>query len=149
MLEKVKLKGHMKAVLTKPNGETYEYEKDNMIVAVGIDFIADAIGKSSDRPNIMSYIGVGTSSTAVVSSQTDLIASLLRKAATYAHTAGTNTFTFSVTLNAGEATGTITEAGIFNAASSGIMLDRVVFTGIPKDSADVLTFIFTFTLTQT
>ena len=119
--------------------------KDNIIVNGGFDFICDAIA-SSGRGAIMGYIGVGTSVTAPVASDTALGAQLVRQSATYAHTAGTKVFTLSSTFAAGVATGAITEAGVFNAVAAGTMLDRVTFSVINKGVDDTLTATFQFTL---
>ena len=136
----------MELVLRRANGEIIVRRKDNLIVDVGFDFIADAIGKSSGRPSAMSHIAVGTGSVAAAATDTALGTEIARKAATYAHTAGTKVFTFETTFDPGEATGAITEAGVFNAATAGTMLDRVVFAVINKGADDTLTQKFTFTM---
>jgi hypothetical protein len=143
--DKLKLKGALTLTLRKPSGEVQTLHKDNLIVDGGFDFIADAIGNAS-QPGPMSHIALGTGTTAAASTQTALVTELDRNAATYAHSAGTDTFTFSATFAAGDATGAITEAGVFNAASSGTMLDRVVFSVINKGSDDALDAVFTFTM---
>nr|DAO47986.1 MAG TPA: hypothetical protein [Caudoviricetes sp.] len=142
----LKLKGTFMATLKHPNGNIETLRKDNLILNVGFDFIADAIGKASGRPGVMSHTAVGTGSDAVASSQTALVTELARKAATYAHTAGTKVFTFSTYFAAGEATGAITEAGICNASSGGTFIDRVTFAVINKGADDELTVNFQFTL---
>lgn len=144
----LKLKGSMTAVLFKEDGTTETYLRDNIIVNVGFDFIADAIGKAASRPSVMNAIAVGTGLTAAAATQTALVTELARCAATYAHTAGTKVFTFVTTFAAGTGTGAITEAGVFNSttANSGIMLDRVVFDVINKGAADTLQVTFTFTM---
>lgn len=141
------LKGTLTMVLQKENGDVETFQKDNIIVNGGFDFICDAIANAS-RGAVMGYIGIGDSSTAAAATQTDLQAATnkVRKAATYAHTAGTKVFTLSTTFGAGTGTFGITEAGVFNAASAGTMLDRVVFSVINKGANDVLTSTFTFTL---
>lgn len=142
----LKLKGAFMATLKHPNGDIETLRKDNLILNVGFDFIADAIGKASGRPGVMSHTAVGTGSDAVAPSQTALVTELARKAATYAHTAGTKVFTFSTYFAAGEATGAITEAGICNASSGGTFIDRVTFAVINKGADDELTVNFQFTL---
>lgn len=144
--ESMKLHGAITLMLKKANGEVETVHKDNIIVDVGFDFIADAIGKSASRPGVMGYIALGTGTTAAAAGQTALVTEIDRNAATYAHTAGTKTFTFTADFAAGDATGAITEAGVFNAASSGIMLDRVVFPVVNKGADDSLTAVFTFTM---
>lgn len=141
-----KMHGAMTLILDRANGEREITHKDNLIVDVGFDFICDAIGKSVSRPNVASHIEFGTDTTAAAAGQTALGVPALRKAAAYAHTAGTKVMTFTATFNAGEATGAITEAGVFNAAAAGIMLDRVVFPVVNKGADDTLTAVFTFTL---
>ena len=144
--ESMKLHGAITLMLKKANGDVETVHKDNIIVDVGFDFIADAIGKAASRPGVMGYIALGTGTTAAAAGQTALVTELDRNAATYAHTAGTKTFTFTAEFAAGDATGAITEAGVFNASSSGIMLDRVVFPVVNKGADDSLTAVFTFTM---
>ncbi len=144
--ESMKLHGAITLMLKKANGDVETVHKDNIIVDVGFDFIADAIGKSASRPGVMGRIALGTGTTAAAAGQTALVTEIDRNAATYAHTAGTKTFTFTADFAAGDATGAITEAGVFNASSSGIMLDRVVFPVVNKGADDSLTAVFTFTM---
>lgn len=144
--EALKLKGTFIAKLTKADGSVDVRRKDNLILNVGFDFIADAIGKASGRPDVMSHTAVGTGTTAVAATQSALVTELARKVAAYAHTANTKVFTFVTTFNPGEATGAITEAGICNAASGGIFIDRVTFAVINKAADDTLQTTFQFTL---
>lgn len=145
MQDAFKLHGAITAQLFKADGTVHTVHKDNMIVDVGFDFIANAIGHPSSRPNIMQGIAVGTSSTAVGATQTALVSQLAYKAATYEHASSTKVFKFTTTFVPGEATGAITEAGVFN-ANGGIMLDRVVFSVINKGADDTLKVTFTFTM---
>lgn len=144
--EAMKLHGAVTLMLQKPDGEVQTTHKENIIVNVGFDFISDAIGKATSRPGVMGFIAVGTGTTAAAASQSALVTELKRNAATFAHTVGTKTFTFTAQYAAGDATGAITEAGVFNAASAGIMLDRVVFPVVNKGADDSLTAVFTFTM---
>lgn len=145
MREAINVKGHFTAILKKPDGTEIKIEKDNMIVDSGFDFICDVIANPS-QPIGMAYIAVGTDNTAPAATQTALLAEVDRNPATYSHTAGTKSFTLTATFNPGEATAGLQEAGIFNASSGGIMLNRVTFPIINKDSADTLTVTFTITL---
>ena len=144
--EKLRLHGSFTGVLRHPDGSVECRHKDNLILDVGFDFIADAIGNGASRPAVMAYTAVGEGTTEAAASQTGLVSELARKAATYAHTTGTKTFTFTTTFAAGEATGAITEAGICNASSSGIFLDRVTFAVINKGADDTYESHFQFTL---
>lgn len=144
--EAFKLKGTLFLTLQKANGEIQTVRKDNIIVNNGFDFVCDAIGNAGARPAVMSHIAVGTGTTAPAATQATLVTELSRLAATYAHTTGTKVFTFTATFNPGVATGAITEAGVFNAAAAGTMLDRVTFSVINKGADDTLTAQFQFTL---
>ena len=144
---KIKLVGRLNAVLTKPDGSQEKFERKNLIVDTGIDFLCDAAGKPSSRPGVVSHIAIGEGVTAADASDTALETELTRKAATYAHTAGASTFTMVSTFNPGEGTGDVSEAGVLNAGASGILLNRVVFAAIPKEAGDTLEITFTFTLT--
>ena len=144
------IRGTMHAVLRKPDGRLIAVRKDNGIVNNGFSFIANSVGNraASGATAAMGWIAVGTGTTAFAVSQAALVTELTRQAATFSHTTGTKIFSFTTTFAAGVATGTLTEAGVFNqAALGGTMLDRVVFTGIAKAAADTLTQTFTFTMT--
>ena len=144
--ETMQLQGAMTLIVRRADGDIETVHKDNIIVNVGFDFIADAIGKSASRPSVMGFIALGTGTTAAAASQSALVSELDRNAATYAHTGGTKAFSFTADFPAGDGTGAITEAGVFNAASGGIMLDRVVFPVVNKGADDSLTAVFTFTM---
>lgn len=144
--EHLGMTGAIESILYRKDGLIEVRRKNNLIVSGGKDFIADSIGKSASRPGVMSHIAVGTGTTAPGGAQTALVTELFRQSATYAHTTGNSTFTFETTYAAGDATGAITEAGIFNASSSGTMLNRVTFSVINKGADDTLTQRFTFTL---
>lgn len=144
--ENTKIKGSLILTLKHKDGSVEVRRKDNLILNVGFDFIANAIGNANSRPAVIGYTAVGTGTTAVAASQTSLVAELARKAATYSHTTGTKVFSFTTYFAAGEATGAITEAGVCNASSGGIFLDRVTFAVINKAADDELTTNFQFTL---
>lgn len=144
--DKMNMHGAMTATLIKGDGTVHTLHKDNIIVNVGFDFVANAIGAASGRPGVMSHIGIGTGTTAAAAAQTALVAEINRQAATYAHTTNTKTFTFTATFAPGVGTGAITEAGVLNAATGGILLDRVVFGVINKAALDTLQVTFTFTM---
>ena len=144
--ENTKIKGSLILTLKHKDGSVEVRRKDNLILDVGFDFIANAIGNTNSRPAVIGYTAVGTGTTAVSASQTSLVTELARKAATYSHTTGTKVFSFTTYFAAGEATGAIAEAGVCNASSGGIFLDRVTFAVINKAADDELTTNFQFTL---
>lgn len=142
-----KAKGVMTAVLRDKDGNEKFTEKQNLVVTSGINFICDALAKSASRPGVLSHIAVGTGVAAAAAGDTALGTEIGRGAATYAHTNGVASFTMTVTFAAGVATGNITEAGLLNASSGGILFNRVVFSAIPKEATDTLDITFTITFT--
>lgn len=143
--DEMKIKGSLNVVIHRANGDVETRHKDNLILNSGFDYICAAMANPT-KPAVMRYTAVGTGTTAVAATQTALVNELKRKAANYAHSAGTKVFTLTTTFAAGEATGAITEAGICNAASGGTFLDRVVFDVINKAADDTMTTTFQFTL---
>lgn len=99
--------------------------------------------------NANTYIGVGDSSTAYASSQTDLQAATnkLRKAmdATYPSRAGA-VITFRSTFATTDANFAWNEVGIFNASSAGTMLTRENTSLGTKPSTQQWVFTVTLTL---
>ena len=102
------------------------------------------------------YLGVGDSSTAAAATQTDLQAATNKHReamdATYPlHTDGTGsssnaTITYKSTFETADATFAWSEWGIFNASTSGRMLNRKVFSGGTKTSAESWSLTISLTL---
>lgn len=118
-------------------------DKKNLIVQVGKNYLAGAVLSSATSP--FTHMAVGTGTTAAALSDTALTSELARQAFTTASVT-TNVATIVTTYAAGTGTGAITEAGIFNASSSGTLLSHVVFSAINKGAADSLTITWTITV---
>lgn len=114
-------------------------EKHNLVVGTGKQMYADRLISNSNY-SPLSAIAVGSSQTAPSASDVDLGAMLgSRKAFDSAAVRSTNVLTMTTTFNAGEATGTIWEFGLFWALSGSAMFSRSVGTaGIPKGANDVV-----------
>ena len=137
-------KGELDIVILDADGNTKEkIHINNLVVQTGRNFIADRIISSSNF-DPMTHMAVGEDSTAVALSDTALLDELYRQAFDSA-TRSDNVVTFITTYAPGDATGAITEAGIFNAASGGTMLCRTQFAVVNKAAAD--TMIITWTVT--
>lgn len=99
--------------------------------------------------NANAHLGVGNSATVFSAAQTDLVGALkTRKAmdATYP-TVATNVITAQATFGTADANHAWDEVGLFNAATAGTMMSRVVVALGTKTSAS--TYVCTYTLTIT
>lgn len=146
MEESVKLTGTLHIVLRDEQGNVKEerYEK-NLVVTAGLAYIASRmVGTAS---TVMGYMDVGTSNTAASLGQTALVAAVsgARRPLTVFSNAS-NVVTAETTFGAGYGTGTLQEAGIFNASSAGTMMCRSVYSPVVKASTDSLTITWTITV---
>ena len=137
--EAINIKGKLKLIGRDKNGKVvFIKEVPNLITNAGFDFIADVIGKTT-QPSEITHMAIGNG-TAGDATATTLTSETARSAATYAHTAGTKTFTFTATFTSVVAA---TEYGCFNASENGTMLNTAGFTAITIDSLQIVA---TFTL---
>ena len=120
-------------------------KEKNLIVNTGLNAILDRLVGTSEA--VMSHMGLGSSSTAAAAGQTALVSQLGSREAIDSSTVTGSSVAYVCTFEAGDATGTITEAGIFNAASGGTMLCRSVFSSITKGANDSLNVTWTITVT--
>lgn len=144
--ENLKLRGDVALVLKDKNGNVKEKrEINNLVVSTGLTFICSRMAGTS--ANVMSHMALGSGTTAAAAGQTDLVSILGSREALDSSTASSNTITYVSSFEAGEGTGAVTEAGIFNAASSGDMLCRTVFSVVNKEADDTMSVTWTITLT--
>ncbi len=130
-------------VTIQKNGEVVR-DIPNTIVTAGKNDIASLI---TGAGSVMTHMAVGTGTTAVAAGDTTLQTETDRNALSVSGGApSTNTVTFVAVWNAGDGTGSLTEAGLFSASSSGTMLARTVFSAVNKGSGDVLTITWTITV---
>lgn len=143
--DSIKMTGELKITVTNPEGNvTQETVVPNLVVTAGKNWIA---GRMYDTgiPNEMSHMAIGTGTTAAAAGDTALGAEAGRVALT-STTVTANSVAYVATFPAGTGTGAITEAGIFNAGTSGTMLCRTVFSVINKGAADTLGITWTVTV---
>jgi len=126
-------------------------ETKNLVVTMGKEWVAD---RMADANTVMTHMAVGTSSadpgtTAAAYARTTLGAEISGGRNTLTVSGGTVsgvTIVYACTWPAADATGAITEAGIFDAASTGDMLARTVFSVVNKGAADSMTITWTITV---
>jgi len=144
--EDLKLRGDVAIVLKDKDGNVKDSrEIQNLVVSAGLEFICSRMAGTS--AGVMSHMALGSDTTAAAAGQTDLLSILGAREALDSSTASNNTITYVSSFEAGEGTGAVTEAGVFNAASSGTMLCRTVFAVVNKQVDDTMSVTWTITLT--
>tara|TARA_R110001599_G_scaffold291165_2_gene494525 strand:- start:997 stop:1446 length:450 start_codon:yes stop_codon:yes gene_type:complete len=144
--EDLKLRGDVAIVLKDKDGNVKDSrEIQNLVVSAGLEFICSRMAGTS--AGVMSHMALGSDTTAAAAGQTDLLSILGSREALDSSTASNNTITYVSSFEAGEGTGAVTEAGVFNAASSGTMLCRTVFAVVNKAADDTMSVTWTITLT--
>jgi len=120
-------------------------EVPNIVVTDGKEYVASRMKDASTTA--MTHMSVGTGSAPAAASDSALGSQISgsRTALTSTNVSG-NDIVYVATFGPGTGTGAITEAGIFNASSSGTMLCRTVFSVVNKGSADSMTITWTVTV---
>lgn len=122
----------------------HDIETTNLVVDTGLDYIASRmIGTSA---GVMSHMAVGSDDTAAAAGDTALGSQLGSRKSLTSSTATDNAVEYVATFAAGEGTGAVVEAGIFNAGTAGTMLCRTVFDVINKGASDSMTITWTVTV---
>ena len=147
-LENLKVKGRLSIVLRDKDGNVKdERDVDNLVVNAGLAYIVSRMVGTAKA--VMSHMALGSGTTSAAGSQTDLVSVLgVREALDSTTIAGANNnqVVYVSSFEAGDATGAVTEAGIFNAATAGDMLCRTVFPVVNKAADDAMTVTWTITL---
>jgi hypothetical protein len=139
------IRGHMRAVLRGPDGKIKQVEEaKNLVVTVGKNGIADQL-LASPTISKPTHMAVGTGTNAAAAGDTTLQTESDRNALT-TKTRATNVVTMVGDWAAGDATAALTEAGVFDASSSGNMYSRAVFSVINKGANDTLSITWTYTI---
>lgn len=142
----IKMTGNLKLVLTDEHGNVKQEEEiKNLVVTAGKGFIASRMKDAT--ATAMTHMEVGTGTTAAAVGDTALQTAVASSRVTLTSTTvTTNNVAYVATFPAGTGTGALTEAGLFNASSSGTMLCRTVFSVINKGAADTLGITWTVTV---
>lgn len=122
----------------------HEFTKPNLIVLSGREWIVKRLSSSAD--SLMSHIAIGSNSITAATGNASLLAETGRVAmSTFGGVQTGPNILYTATLGPGVGTGTVAEAGVFNAASGGIMLSRVAFTAFTKTALDTMYVEWLFT----
>ena len=147
--EQVVIKGSVTHRLFDKDGNlTFEREDKNIVVTVGKNYLAAWLAAASQAGPFMSYVGLGTGTTAAAVGDTALQTEFAGGG--YARVQGTLSSSGNVWQNvavfgAGNGTGAVTEAGLFSALTSGTMMAHQVFAAYNKAAADSLQITWTLT----
>ena len=143
--EFIEVPGKVSVCLRGPDGKIKDRQViDNLVVTVGRQHIADQM--SGQAQSAMTHKAIGTGTTVQVDTDTQLVTELSRLAFTsksQGSGADANKVIYVCEWAPGVGTGAITEAGIFNASSSGVMLCRTTFDVKNKGVGDSLTLTWT------
>jgi len=131
---------HMKAVLRKADGSQEITEVYNTVTTAGKNMIADRL-LASPTLGVPTHMAIGTGTGGTTSLNTELD----RNAFT-SKTRNNAVVTMVGDWAAGDGTGALTEAGVFDASSSGNMHLYTSFSVINKGAADALTITWTLTI---
>lgn len=148
--ENLKLSGQLDIVLKDKNGNVKDSRTEtNLVVNSGLAFIISRM--KGTTKSVMSHMALGSSSTAESAAQTDLVSILgSREALDSTTITGTNNekIEYVSSFEAGDATGAVQEAGIFNhgTVATGDMLSRTTFAVVNKAADDTMTVTWTITL---
>jgi hypothetical protein len=138
--ESISLKGTLSIELFDGNGNLKEKrDLQNLVVSTGRNFVVSRLKDASLNP--VSHIGVGTGGVAPDVSQTALTTQIgdrqaISNSTIVTTTTANDTLQFVANFPAGECTGPLIEAGLFNALTGGLMVCRAIFLVINKDVLD-------------
>ncbi len=145
MINKLKVKGDLDIVVKDKDGKIKDTRKvNNLVVDAGLDFITSRM--TANTATVMSHMAIGTGSTAPAAGNTSLGSQSGSRETLDTIAVTDNAIAYTAIFEAGDQTGNITEAGIFNASSSGTMLCRTTFGAVTKNSDDTMTIVWTITV---
>jgi hypothetical protein len=138
--DSLKANGVLQLTLLDAAGNVKEQHEHNLVVNTGLAYIASRMKDATT--GAMTHMAVGSGTGTAAATDTALGTQLSIQgldSTTLVTTAVTNdSVQYVATFAAGVGTGAITEAGIFNAATSGVMLCRTKFDVINKGALDTL-----------
>jgi len=125
------------------NGEVVQKVK-NLVVTTGKAWVIQRMANTSQ--GVMSHMELGTGTNAAAAGDSALQSAISGSRTALSTTASGTSITFTTTFAAGTGTGAVTEAGIFDAATSGDMLARTKFAVVNKGASDSMTITWTVTI---
>jgi hypothetical protein len=139
---KMEIHGTVSFFVIHADGTKDTWDVKNRVVTSGLNHFASRL--LSNTPGFVTHAGVGSDNTATAMTDTALGAQIGGRIVLTEATVSNNIISYVVSIGPGENTGAITEAGLFTAATDGILIARTVFPVINKGDSD--TFGFTWQL---
>ena len=141
--ENLKVTGAVAIKVFDKNGALKQEQNiKNLVVTSGKEFIAAAM---VGTPTQMSHMAVGAGTSAAAAGDTNLGSELGRVALTSDTSSGA-VVTYVGDFPAGTGTGAVTEAGLFNDPTGGVMLCRTVFAVVNKGADDAMSITWQITV---
>lgn len=125
------------------DGNKIDTKVNNMIVTAGKNFITSRMKDTTKAA--MTHMALGSDATAAVAGNTALGTQIGSRKVLDSTTVSNNIITYVATFGPTVSTGSVYEAGLFNASTAGDMLARTTFGLTTKTDAD--TFIITWAIT--
>lgn len=122
-----------------------EFRVPNLVVTTGKNHIAAKIAATTNSPASMTHMAIGTG-TGTPGASDSTLGTEVGRVSLSSTSVSTNTVTYTATFPAGTGTGSITEAGVFNAASAGTMLCRTTFPVVNKAAGDTIAITWVVTV---
>lgn len=143
--DNIKPKGSFSFIIYNENMDIkHQDDGKNLIVDVGKEWVAKYL--SGESPDNLSFMALGSGNSAPVDGDIGLGNELGRAAFDSIVRVG-NSIQYIATFLPGIATGSIVEAGLFNADIGGEMLSRRLFTLATKDPTDTMVGVWDITVT--
>jgi len=145
IFEQLKMTGELMIIKTNIDGIiTDKRHIPNLVVTTGKTHIISRMLGAVDA--VMSHMGIGAGVDAPTVANTALQSALGSRVAISSATQLNNTVTYIASFGAGVSTGALTEAGIFNNASTGSMLCRTTFPVVTKEAGDSIAITWSVTI---
>lgn len=143
-----KVIGRWETKLFGPNGELKDIQSGpNIVTTVGKDAMAVFLNSAAAAATTFTtrYIAIGTGTTPETVADTTLGTELSRSTGTVSYVTS-QIYQITATFATGSGTGAITEYGLFNSNSAGVMYARYTKSVINKGALDTLTVTAQITL---
>lgn len=134
----------------RDNKVIYEETNHNLKTTVGVDAMIAQVGTTGTQPAAFDYLCLSSDTGAPAITDTVVAGEITgsglgRAIATYAHTAGTSTWTETKTWTATATVSNVQKAGALNASSAGTLGFENTFTPVSLNSGDQLQLTWTVT----